>query len=298
MDNLNNEKKDAVHMHDIMALIPEEERAVEEDILCEPKEVALEYIDPYANVLSTEELAVEPIEKSGALEKADKKGFFSPVIGMARLSNILGGKYFAQVCIDEEGCRRIEICQEYESGGYSPKIKIKQSDFVRAAGYQFNGANISNRKMKNAVESFLMRLSSECLDKFDGIMSFDIVKILKTLGTCYRNLPIHNDFNEDYSPAEFYQKIMEVLEQCYVLEDDSFCGHKAYFPLDGGDIKYIAEQLDMTKGEFLKKLKAYHFLYLTDSSVAYQTNVRITVEEETYTAHKYCILRLQYLADQ
>lgn len=123
MDNLNNEKKDVVYMQDLMELIPEDERAVEGDIVCEPNEISLEIIDPYANVLSTEELAVEPIEKSAELENADKKGFFSPVIGMARLSNILDGKYFAQICINEDGCRRIEICQEYETGGFSPKIK-------------------------------------------------------------------------------------------------------------------------------------------------------------------------------
>ena len=85
-------------------------------------------------------------------------------------------------------------------------------------------------------------------------------------------------------------------------DDDLLCGHKAYYPLDNEGIMLLVEELDMKKSELLKKLKQYNFLYLTESSVGYQSTVRITVEFEgeidTRTEWRYCLLRLGYLANQ
>lgn len=286
-------------------IVPENERAVDSEVVYEDKKVTLDVFNPYASALSMEDLAIEPTEVSKELEKATKKGFFSPVIGMARLTNILNGKYFAQICIDEKGYRRIEICQEYETGGFSPKIIIKQSDFLRAASYKFGEANIPQRKMKNAVENFLLRLSSECLDKFDGTMSFDFMEILRALGACYRSLPVHNDFNKEETSREFYRRTMEILRgnEMYSMDEKvGLYGHKSYYPLNWKDIEYVAQGLDMKASDFLKKLKEFNLLYLANSSRGYQTNVRITVEgedgPESYTEWRYCILRLEYLASK
>lgn len=275
-------------------LVPADEQAVD---VCEDKEITLAVVNPYAGALSTEDLEVESEDIKGKLAEADKKGFFSPVIGMARLTNILGGMYFAQICIDGQGNRRIEICQEYETGGFSPKITIKQSDFLRAANYSFGEANIPQRRLKNLVENFIIKLSDECMNKFDWTMSFDVVKILQAIAKCYRDLPVYNDLNDEDTPATFYHRIMEVIRAHHSEDnEDILCGHKAYYPLDGGDIKFIATELDMTQKEFLKKLKKFNFLYLTESSAGYQTNVRITIDGYTHTEHRYCILRLKYLA--
>jgi len=281
-------------------LVPMDEQAVESVVACEDKVVTLDVFDPYTSILSEEDMAVEPEETSNELSEADKRGFFSPVIGMARLTNTLGGKFFAQIRIDEKGNRRIEFCQAYENGGFSPKITIRQSDFLRAVSYKFGEANIPQKKLKNEVEDFILRLSSECLDKFDGAMSFDVVKVLKAIGMCYRELPVYQDMDEEQSPAEFYRSIMEVLKENHCMDDDAILyGHKGYFPLDGQYIRFIAEKLEMRKTAFLKKLRECNFLYLTDSSVGYQTNVRIKVEEEdgfkTYTERRYCLLRLENL---
>ena len=287
----------------LTALVPENEQAVDGEVVCAEKEIRLNVVNPYASILSAEDLAVEPMENLSELAEADKKGFFSPVIGMARLTNTLGGRYFAQICIDEKGYRRIEICQEYETGGFSPKIIIKQSDFLRAATYNFGEAAIPHKKLKNAVENFMLKLSSECLDKFDETMTFDVMQIMSALKKCYRNLPVHNDFCEIQSPSEFYRSIMDVIRETGWMDNDVMLyGHKAYYPFKGEDIQFIAEKLDMKKKEFLEKLVEHNFLYLTESSKGYQTNVRLTSEEEdgpeTYTKWRYCLLRLEYLASK
>lgn len=282
-------------------IVPQDEQAVDIEMVYEGKEIMLELFNPYAAALSTEDLAVESTGISKELEAAIAKGFLSPVVGMARLTNILDGKYFAQICIDEKGYRRIEICQEYETGGFSPKIIIKQSDFLRAAMYKFGEVNIPQKKLKNAVENFLFKLSSECLDKFDGTMSFDFMEILRALGACYKSLPVHDDFNKAETPHEFYRRTMEVVRgnEMYSMDERvGLYGHKAYYPLEWKDIEYVAQGLEMKANDFLKKLKEFNLLYLTKSSRGYQTNVRITIEDETYTEWRYCILRLEYLASK
>jgi len=279
-------------------LVPEEERAVDSEIVCEDMKIELAVVNPYAGVLSSEDLAVNAEEADGELAEAHKKGFFSPTIGMAQLTNILDGRYYARICVDEKGNRRIEICQEYENGGYSPKITIKQSDFLRAARRNFGEAEIDQRKIKNLIENFIIRFSNECLDKFDGAMTinFDAVQILKSLSRCFRALPIHKDYCEEQTPAELYRNVMNVIEEASKLDENAYLyGHKAYYPLTAGDIDFIATELEMKRSELLKKLKEYNFLYLTESSVGYQTNIRIDSDR---TERRYCLFRLKYLQDK
>lgn len=267
----------------------------------------IEIVDPYAAVMPKEDLAVEREEllESDALKKAVEKGFISPAIGMARLTNILGGKYYARICVDEDGNRRIEIRQKYEAGNYSPIIRIRQSDFLRAAHYKFGEANIQQKKLKNAVENFIFKLSSECLDKFDGMMSFDVEEVLNALWKSYQSLPVCKDFYEEETPAEFYKNVIKSLEDHYLIGGDFDeivrHGHKAYYPLTSDEIQIVAVDLDMKKSELLKKLKEYNFLYLTESSKAYQTNVRVTliINGKDYinaTEWRYCLCRLEYFA--
>lgn len=285
-------------MQNVLAnLMPKDEMAVESKV-----SVELDIVDPFASILSEEDLALEPTGDSGKFAEASMRGFFSPVIGMARLRNTLNEQYYAKICIDEKGNRRIEICQAYEGGGYSPIISIKQSDFLRAASYKFGAEAIPQRKLKNAVENFLMKLSSECMDKFDGTMNFDVIEVMKAIESCYRELPIYSDVCEDLSPSKFYNRIMEILDIiCVGYHEAILFGHKAYYPLDGEDIILFAGRMEMEREELLKKLKRYNFLYLTKSSMGYQTNVRITTEDDdgkkkTFTSWRYCILRLEYLA--
>lgn len=280
----------------LVSLVSEDEKAVDSELACEDKEIELAVFNPINPVISEEDLGVELEEDTNELEEANKKGFFSPVIGMAQLVGILGGRYFAQICIDENGNRRIEIRQEYETGGYSPKIIIRQSDFLRAVNFRDQN---TNKKAKKAVEDFLFRLSNECLDKFDGSMVLDVKEILKALKMCYRELPVYQDFGTEQTPKEFYEGFMRVMKEMQCWDDEiALCGHKAYYPIRNDDMEYIASQLEMTKNEFVRKLAKYNFLYLTPSSRGYQTNVRITVNGDTYTEHRYCILRVNYLASK
>jgi len=279
-------------------LVPEEERAVDSEVACEDKKIELAVVNPYAGVLSNEDLAVDPEEADGKLAEAHKKGFFLPTVGMAQLTNVLDGRYYARICVDEKGNRRIEICQAYKDGGYSPKITIKQSDFLRAAMGNFGEAKIEQKKIKNLIENFIIRFSNECLDKFDGSMTinFDAVQILKSLSKCFKELPIHKDYCEEQTPAELYRSVMNVIKEATALDEGAFLyGHKAYYPLTAGDVDYIATDLEMKRSELLKKLKEYNFLYLTESSVGYQTNVRIGTDR---TERRYCLLRLEYLASK
>lgn len=272
-----------------------------------PEEQALDGVkaplvvyNPLAEILTDMDLEAEAEDYlSAEYAEAKRRGFFSPLIGMARLPNI-DGEYYAQICLDEKQRKRIEFCQRYETGEVSPKIEIRQSDFIRALQCRFGEEIPSDKRTQKAVEDFKFNLSSECLDKFDGMMSFDVVNILQAIASCYRELPIHRDINKE-DPADFYRRIMDLLGQKSEYDDDSgvLYGHTGYYPFTYSDMKWIADSLEMTVNALLRKLKGYHFLYLTDSSVGYQTNVRLKTLQEgeyiTYTQRRYCLLRLKSL---
>lgn len=281
-------------------MVPPEEQAVEGEPVCEERDIVLSMCNPYQQMLSADDLAVEPVMPDELL-KATKKGLLSPAIGMARMTNTLGGRFFARICVDEQQRRRIEFCQQYENGLFSPKIVMKQSSFLQAVQNNFGTAKISQRKLKNTVEKFVFDLCCECLDKFDGAMTFDVVEVLKALAKCYGQLPICVDSNGELSPGELYMSIISVLQETNSEDDDDLLqGHKSYYPLRDDDVKYIAERLDMPKISLLKKLKEYSFLYLTPSSRGYQTNIRLHSNDEdveTRTEWRYCLFRFKYLIE-
>lgn len=234
------------------SLIPVEEQALENE-----NRIPLFVYNPLAELLKDEDLEVEAEDiVSKEYAEAERRGFFSPLIGMARLLST-AGEFYAQISIDTKENRRIVFCQKYENGKISPKIQLRQSDFFRAIKYEYGAIKSADKRENKAVSDFKFKLENECLNKFDSKMSFDVVDVLQAIESCYWDLPVHRDAVEEESPIELYQSIMEILGQNSYYDDDSgiLYGHDGYYPFTSKDIKWIADSLGMRKDELLKKLK-------------------------------------------
>ena len=280
------------------SLVPMEDQAVDE------VKAPLSIYNPYEGLFPAEDLEIEIEDKPGDFAEAEKLGFFSPLIGMAKLPNT-DLEYYARICQDSEGKKRIELIQRYESGEVSPMIAIKQSDLFRAVRSQYGEVTTLDKRTKRAVENFLFKLEDECLGKFDGRMSFDILEILESLALCYDALPITYDATEEENPASLYSRIIDILLRDQPGNDETayLYGHKMYYPLDKEDIERIAKEMKMHRTELLKLMKRYNLLYLTKSSVGYQTNVRIAVTYrgeaiDPRTERRYCLIRAKYFTDK
>ena len=280
------------------SLVPVEEQALD-DI-----KDSLSIYNPYAGLLPAEDLEIEMEDKTGNFAEAEKLGIFSPLIGMAKLPNT-ELTFYAKICVDEKKRKRVEFCQQYETGEISPMITVKQSDLFRVVQSKFGEVIIKDKRLRKSIENFLFNLNTECLDKFDGRMDLDIVQILRSLASCYSELPVTYDVTEEESPSELYGRIMKAIIDASPGGDDTvwLYGHQLYYPLESEDIDWLAEKLKLPRMQLLRKMKEYHFLYLPPSSTGYQANVRLSLvvdggEIEKGIEHRYCLKRAKYFTDK
>lgn len=95
--------------------------------------------------------------------------------------------------------------------------------------------------------------------------------------------------------VEFYNRVRELAKSCQSQMIDNF---KSYYALTDEDITYIAGEFKQNRLSFLRELKEYNLLYLTNSSNGYQVNVRCRYGNETTTEWRYCILKLSHLTGE
>lgn len=276
-------------------LVPEDEKEVDTELTL----FGVSKTDLMENWIPDEEKGIPCIGEDSAMVEARKLGLFSPVASMANISSSLTDKLFAAICTDEKGRRYFEYCQQYSDGSFSPVMQVAQSDLYMAAMYGFLSQNISERKIRNRVENFLDRSYEDYMGKSTGEELLDVSQILQVLFMARKELPVDRSAVNELSPEDFYKRVMS--EATFLT--NSQLPRKSYFALDDQDIAYLAEKLNMKKMEFLRNLKKFNLLYLTESSRGYQTCVRFTDKaeytesgkDETYTQWRYCIFRLENL---
>lgn len=242
-----------------------------------------------------DEKALITKDEQTRIKKIRDLGVFSPVHGMANIKNALAGKFYAWIYEDPNGTRFIEYCERYSNRSYSPVMRVEQADIRIAARFQFISRNITERKIRNRVENFIVRAFDEYEGKFRGAQEdeFDIVDILKTLIDVLPKLPICSSESDVQEKETFYWDVVHYAKETY---SGSFYEHKSYFALMDEDVQRIAKELGMQKKNLLLKLKRFGFLYLTPSSKGFQTNVRFKGQNGTFTEWAYCIFKLNFFA--
>lgn len=307
MTNENNKNMDNTGALDVMSfdnlaeLIPEDERAVSEiNLAAENKIVVVNSIEPIADLA----LQIPETERAEAEESlidltdATEYGVFTPVLGMKGFITDTGHRLYAKICKEPTGLV-IRYRQQYSDGRYSDEMTINQSTLALASSYNFMSNKISVTKLRNVVETFLVEAS---LDYYGKILcpseGLDIIAVLKMLIDKYQELPTEeNMLSILEQPEKLYKRIIRVIKDRRL---DIMDEHESYYTLNKDQINILAEELNTKKNQLLKKLREYRFLYITDSSEGYQTNVRFKPYGEflpkSHTEWCYCVLKLDYLA--
>lgn len=283
-------------------VIPEEEQAVTEtDSSKKHIPIVVATIEPSEDMRSEipEEEQEDLKESKFELTESTKLGCFAPVIGMKGFITDSGHRFFAKIYITLNGASFLDYRQQYSNGDFSAKMRIKQSDLLFASTYRFISENVPDKPMGNKLSKFLMSVTEDYYSKLlfpkEGL---DIVSILNLLVGQYETLPVEKEavpLLED--PKKLYPRVIQIIKKKWSGVADE---HNAYYTLDKDCLMILADELNVKKGQLLKKLAEYRFLYLTESSEGYQTCVRFKAGGEFfqkgYTKWCYCILNLEYLS--
>ncbi len=281
-------------------IIPADEQAVAEEDGKKIHIAVVESIEPLKD--ATAEIPEDERAETEALpvrlEDITKCGLFAPILDMKGLITDTGHTFWAKTCMEPKTGRAIIYRQQYRDGTFSAQMKIDQADLVIAATYRFMPESIKDTIKKNAITKFIADANRDYYSKLiypkEGL---DILSILTLLITEYANLPFENNVPMLEQPEKLYPKVIQIIKDKHL---DIIDEHKAYYTLNKDQIEILAEGLGVDKKVLLKKLKEYHFLYITESSKGYQTCVRFKPYGDfaptSSTEWCYCILKLEYLA--
>ena len=278
-------------------LVPEEEMGVDKKI-----NASVEIVNMVENVLPVEDRAEMGGISSNELDKAAELGAFSPISGMGKINGFRDNTLYAAIYEDEKRHCFIEVREKLKDGTYSPKLRFSQSDLRKAYMCNFNPYTIKKDSplmlIKSDVINFLKGLIDEQLAMYNvAPEADDILKILEVICEVWDKLPLYKE-NLSEKRYSFYNRVIEEAKKI----DLGNTGHKAYYAFGYEEIEYLAGQLEMKVTDFLKTLKEYGFLYLTQSSNGYQTCVRFKDDSDpeygtlipSHTEWRYCVYKLEY----
>lgn len=217
----------------------------------------------------------------------------SPAYGMVHIESGICDSLLASIYEDANGVRYIDCCQQYQDGGFSPRMRLAQSELLSFAKFEKAG-NTADKGTKQRATRILNKTEEEYNSKFCGnpFELIDTRQILLCLITALALLPVYSDDDRQLKRIEFYRQLVEVVKG---FQLQMLYPHKFYYSLSEEEVMEAAQRMGMQRFAFLKKLKEYGFLYLTASSVGYQTAVR-----EKYNDNKpcwrYCIFKFSQLA--
>ena len=260
--------------------------------------VATENMDAVSQLIDEDERAISS-ESASKIQDMLRMVDQSTLLGMGHVKNILNDTLYARIYEDHKGFRYVDFCQRYNNKGLSPQMRISQDDLMTTAMYEYSTQSINKPStgVKRKISNFKATLHKEYFGKFRGGFGdmLPVEDILYGLATVLHMLPVHSDDNRALKRTEFYYQVIEKAKNCSSQVVNKF---NSYYALTEDDIGCMVEELKKKdRISFLRELKDYGLLYLTDSSKGYQTNVRCRYDDgSSRTEWRYCILKLAHLA--
>lgn len=240
------------------------------------------------------EKAVEPNEDFYRMKEAWNLVSEPDLLHMANLQGTLSNCLYAGVREDSKGDRSVIYCQRYGSGKLSAKIEIVQADIMDAHRY------VLGCIQTKTVPRDILRIIKDAERKYKNRFSGDpeellnINEIIDTLYVALPALPVQISNCTYLEKCDFYQQVEGIARY---MTTQALSHYKMYYPLTECDIMEMAGSLNMKRADLLSRLRNYGLLYLTPSSMGYQTNVRIKYSDgNTYNEWRYCIIKLNYIA--
>lgn len=224
--------------------------------------------------IPVDELAV--VEAASAEEDAitkllAKKGAFSGGLGYAPVDGT-DGRIFAGVFVTSTGEKLLKVLLQGENGEFMPPVEVANADFVMACQFNFQLPEKDNLFYSD-IKRFQKNTIRAILDRLPYTVGLDYMGVLEALKASYRMLPVNRFIADKASIGTIYRAIVR-----YAMEhknNDTCVICDAYFRLQSLEMERIAENLEMSVKDVCKQLKEHGLLYLTPSSVAYQTKVRV-----------------------
>lgn len=246
-----------------------------------------------ADLVDDEDKIVEAVEIPNKINKLWNLAARSSIRHLRQLNADLGGRIYAAICKNEKGEKHIVFAQKYNNDNFSEPVAIPQENLLSAFKQKLSS---ENAKASKAFQKFIDSVEKEYFKNFDGTTCemLKVEEIVQLLFCSFSELPVYIADDSIYERQEFLKKIAETVR---ILPTQMENHHPSYFTISADEIDYVAKEMGMTTTRFLKTLKEYGLLYLSESAKGYQNNVRFkNLDGSSYTRRAYCIFNFDYMA--
>ena len=213
------------------------------------------------------------------IERARAAGVFVQGKGTVEVPET-NGVVFAGIWETPKHGRIIRVLFRRAHGEYTAPIEFDNAIFTIAAQSEFKFPDKSSPFYKDVV-SFHKKAVTEIIDRLPLGTGINYEAVLWMLWKYHAKLPLHELIQDEATVETIYSKILRYVAAHGTERHNG----KAYFRLNKQEMEHIGEELDMSVKAMCSVLKANELLYLTPSSVAFQTKVTYKGESGNY----YCV---------
>lgn len=234
-----------------------------------------------------------PAETMASLVKRNDRITLLP--GMKNIRGAFNDVLFSRVTLDANGGREIEVYQKYSDGSFSPKIKVKQSELLRAVMAEDpRNKTVGKGELKKA-EKFFMKMEEEylgkiCIGMAEMLNMHEVLKVVAAI------MPTVRTPQNSIAELKNIELLRRILNETRFMKAPEFEEHKYFYAFSEDAFSYVAEHIGINRICLLETLEKGELLYLVDSSLQYKTNVRIH-NGKTDTAWRYCVRKIYSLDD-
>ncbi len=232
--------------------------------------------------IPVDELAVQENflpEHIALIESARAAGVFRQGKGTVEVPET-NGVVYAGIWETPKHSRIIRVLFRRENGEYTAPIEFDNALFTIAAQNEFNFPDKSSPFYREVV-SFHKKAVTDIIDRLPLGAGINYMGALQMLQKYHNSLPLHELVQDDASVETIYSEILRYVATHGTERHNG----TAYFRLNKQEMQEIGDELDLSVKQMCAVLKDNELLYLTKSSVAYQTKVKFKGECANY----YCI---------
>ena len=213
------------------------------------------------------------------IEQARAVGAFNRGKGTVEVPET-NGVVFAGIWETSENGRVIRVLFRRGNGEFTAPVEFDNAVFMIAAQNGFKLSDKSSPFYKDVV-SFHKKAVKEIIDRLPLGAGIDYEHTLCLLCKYHDSLPLHELVRDEASAETVYCEILQYIAAHGTERHNG----TAYFRLNREEMAEIGDRLEMTVKQMCAVLKENGLLYLTKSSVAYQTKVKFKGELGNY----YCV---------
>lgn len=218
-------------------------------------------------------------EHSALIEQARAAGAFVQGKGTAEVPET-DGVVYAGIWETPKHERIIRVLFRRTNGEFTHPVEFDYSIFTIAALSDFTLPDKSSPFYKDVV-NFHKKAVTEIINRLPLSPTTGYNTVLRMLWKYRYELPLHELIQDEASAETIYGRILQYI----AAYGTAIHNGTGYFRLNRQEMEQIGEELQMSVKAMCSVLKANELLYLTPSSIAYQTKVTYKGKPDNY----YCV---------